>query len=190
MGGQAAGRVLAFLTHKLMGHGVGSLYDVATILILWFAGASAITGMLNLVPRYLPRLGMAPRWVAYARPLVLVLFAVEVLVTLAFKAQVEAQGGAYATGVLVLMLSGAVAVSLALWQEWRARRTAGIPWATLYFWVGDAGLHLRRGRKRAGAPGRASSSRGCSCSSSCSLKRPLTLPAIHRAARREYDAGG
>jgi hypothetical protein len=106
---------------------------VVTILILWFAGASAITGMLNLVPRYLPRLGMAPRWVAYARPLVLVLFAVEVLVTVAFKAQVEVQGGAYATGVLVLMLSGAVAVSLALWHEWRARGTGGIPWSTLYF---------------------------------------------------------
>ena len=38
--------------------------------------------------------------------------AITFLVTIIFKANVEAQGGAYATGVLVLMTSAAVAVTL------------------------------------------------------------------------------
>src|SRR4029077_9642545 len=71
------------------------------------------------IPRYLPRLGMAPRWAALSRPLVLLLFAVDVVITLVFRASVEAQSGAYATGVLVLILSAAFAATLALWRERR-----------------------------------------------------------------------
>ncbi len=117
VGGAASGRALSFLAHKLLGHGTGTIYDVSTILVLWFAGASAMAGMLNLIPRYLPRFGMAPRWVAYRRPLVMALFAIAVGVTWLFNANVEAQGSAYATGVLALMLSAAVAVALAFWRE-------------------------------------------------------------------------
>ncbi|HUQ95798.1 MAG TPA: hypothetical protein VM120_29235 [Bryobacteraceae bacterium] len=117
IGGEASGRAIAWLAHHYLGNVFGTVYDVSTILILWFAGASAMAGLLHLIPRYLPRFGMAPHWVSYARPLVLVLFSINVLVTLVFKANVEAQAGAYATGVLVLMLSAAFAAALALWKE-------------------------------------------------------------------------
>ena len=118
-GGPASGRAIAYLAHELLGNVFGSFYDVATILILWFAGASAMAGLLHLIPRYLPRVGLAPEWVAYARPLVLVLFGFNVVITLIFRANVEAQGGAYATGVLALMLSASIAAAMSCWRERR-----------------------------------------------------------------------
>jgi len=118
-GGKAGGRAIAFLAHRYLGPAFGTIYDLSTILILGLAGASAMAGLLHLIPRYLPRFGMAPRWAALSRPLVLVLFAIDVVITLIFDADVESQSGAYATGVLVLILSAALAATLALWRERR-----------------------------------------------------------------------
>src|SRR6476646_2825946 len=118
-GGKASGRAIAFLAHRYLGSVFGTVYDLSTIFILGLAGASAMAGLLHLIPRYLPRYGMAPRWAALSRPLVLVLLLVAIVVTLIFRADVEAQSGAYATGVLVLILSAALAAALALWRERR-----------------------------------------------------------------------
>lgn len=123
-GGKASGRAIAFLAHRYLGPGFGTVYDMSTILILGLAGASAMAGLLHLIPRYLPRFGMAPRWAALSRPLILVLFAIDIIITLIFGASVEAQSGAYATGVLVLILSAVFAATLALLRE----RRWGLAW--------------------------------------------------------------
>ena len=130
-GGHAANRALAYLAHgdcsvslsPYFGNGFGTVYDVSTILILWFAGASAMSGLLNLIPRYLPRYGMAPEWATKFKALVIVFTIINLIVTVIFQADVQAQGGAYATGVMVLITSACVATLID-----RYRKNSGSKW--------------------------------------------------------------
>ena len=138
-GGAAHERALAYLAHAeggrklwpFFGEIFGTLYDASTVAILCFAGSSALSGLLHLIPRYLPKFGMAPDWASSTRPLVCVIIGVCLVVTLLFKADVDDQGAAYATGVMVLILSACVAVTIERFRASVGSMIQRIPWTTV-----------------------------------------------------------
>ena len=142
-GGHAAKRALAFIAHgegtleisPLFGNVFGTIYDISTVLILWFAGASAMSGLLNLVPRYLPRYGMAPEWASKIKALVVLFTLINILVTIIFKADVDKQGDAYATGVMVLISSACVATVIDLFRKRTGPAVRRIAWPFVFITV-------------------------------------------------------
>jgi hypothetical protein len=119
--GFANNRALAYLAHggqlscvqeetllPICGTIFGTLYDIVTVLILCLAGTSVITALAVLLPMFLLRFGMEFRWSNKWGVLLMLFAGINMFVTFLFKADVEDQRGAYATGVLVLIACASV----------------------------------------------------------------------------------
>ena len=110
------------------GEAFGTVYDLSTVVILWFAGASAMAGLLNLVPQYLPRYGMAPEWRGPPARWCSCSPVINLSSPGSSRPASTPRASAYATGVLVLITSACVATVIDRWNHrqgawwWPARR--------------------------------------------------------------------
>ncbi|HEV8059644.1 MAG TPA: amino acid transporter [Gemmataceae bacterium] len=103
--------------HPWFGPTFGSILDVSTIVVLCLTGASVTLALRLLVPDYLHRFGMQLEW-AHRLGFILHLFnVINLVVTLIFHANVQAQRGTYATSVLVILTSAGAAAWLDLRQR-------------------------------------------------------------------------
>jgi len=97
--------------------------------ILCLAGASVTMGLRELVPQYLHRLGMELEWAHNVGAILRVFYGVNLALTILFRASVLAQRGAYATSVLVLISSAAIAAAFDRWQKSSGPWFRRTPWA-------------------------------------------------------------
>jgi hypothetical protein len=120
--GQAKYRALAYLAHDgrlsdgavasamcpAFGLPFGTAYDVSTVAILALAGLSVGITLSAWVPPYLYRLGMEFDWSVKLGALMYLLLAVKFGVVLYYKADLDAQRGAYLTSVLAVFAFAAL----------------------------------------------------------------------------------
>ena len=114
-----------------------------------------MAGLLNLVPATCPATAWRRDWARAVRPLVFVFTAIAFARHLVFAPSVDAQGGAYATGVLVLITSASVAVTLSARRRHRRR-------ATVLFGIVARDLRLHHGRQHRRTPRRPADRHRCS----------------------------
>jgi hypothetical protein len=142
--GPANNRALAYLAHggemaahasggaenlsPLFGPAFGAVYDIVTVLLLTLAGTSVMTALAGLLPTFLLRFGMELGWTARWGVMLAIFALVNLAVTLYFRADVEDQRGAYATGVLVLMSSASIVTALDRREAKRARGKRRSAW--------------------------------------------------------------
>jgi hypothetical protein len=71
---------------------------------------------------------MAPEWARAVRPLVIMFTLINLVVTWVFDASVSKQGGAYATGVMVLLVSACIASVIDVYRKRTGPWARRVPW--------------------------------------------------------------
>jgi uncharacterized membrane protein YhaH (DUF805 family) len=87
-----------------------------------------MTALSTLLPQFLLRFGMELRWTARWGVMLMLFAVVNLAVTLYFRADVDDQRGAYATGVLVLITSAAIVTTVSRWHDRLLRGSNRFPW--------------------------------------------------------------
>ena len=130
------------LLHPWCGPWFGTVYDIVTVLLLSFAGTSVMTALAGLLPQFLLRFGMDFRWSQRWGVLLIAFALINLAVTVYFRASVEAQRNAYATGVIVLIVAASASSWLDLRKSWKAQRGFFRGLGVLYLWIVTVGFTL------------------------------------------------